>query len=310
GSRSARSSASSFSARNASFLTLYSPVIWRTISSESETTSSSSTPRSTALRRPSIRPRYSATLFVATPIVSPRASRTVPSSASSTYPYAAGPGLPRAPPSVESFAFTRVDRGRRRPLRRDARQAALRRRPRRGRLERRSRRGAPASALRGRPRRSSAPFPRRRGTCRCPPCTRSSARSCRSGRRPRRRRRLVSHPALPPGRTRRACAGPRSRLDRGTRGNAASMARLEVVPRPTPAERYDAAVEVDVDEALTVHAATIEDWVAPRQAWELTLREGTDFDRPNNVEAVVLFAIGEQTSSLTFRLDQLDRVED
>jgi hypothetical protein len=85
---------------------------------------------------------------------------------------------------------------------------------------------------------------------------------------------------------------------------------LEVLPRPTPAERYDAAVEVEVDEGLTVHAATIEDWVVPRQAWELTLREGTDFDRPNNVEAVLLFAIGEQTSSLTFRLDQIDRVDD
>jgi hypothetical protein len=88
------------------------------------------------------------------------------------------------------------------------------------------------------------------------------------------------------------------------------MAILEVVPRPTPAERYDAAVEVEVDEALTVHAATIEDWVAPRQPWGLTLREGTDFDRANNVEAMLMFAIGEQTSSLIFRLDQLDRVED
>ena len=88
------------------------------------------------------------------------------------------------------------------------------------------------------------------------------------------------------------------------------MPILEVVPRPTPAERYDAAVEVRVDEALAVHAATIEDWVAPRQAWELNLREGTEFDRPNNVEAVLLFAIGEQTSSLSFRLDQLDSVQD
>jgi hypothetical protein len=88
------------------------------------------------------------------------------------------------------------------------------------------------------------------------------------------------------------------------------MPTIEVVPRPTPAERYDAAVEVKVDEALVVHAATIEDWVAPRQAWELTLREGTDFDRPNNVEGMLLFAIGEQISSLIFRLDQLDRVED
>jgi hypothetical protein len=93
-------------------------------------------------------------------------------------------------------------------------------------------------------------------------------------------------------------------------GNATDVPILEVLPRPTPAERYDAAVGVEVDEALTVHAATIEDWVAPRQAWELTLREGTDFDRPNNVEAVLLFAIGEQTSSLTFRLDQIDRVDD
>jgi hypothetical protein len=85
---------------------------------------------------------------------------------------------------------------------------------------------------------------------------------------------------------------------------------LEVAPRPTPAERYNAAVEIRVDEALAVHAATIEDWVAPRQAWELTLREGTAFDRPNNVEAMLLFAIGEQTSSLAFRLDQLDTVQD
>jgi hypothetical protein len=88
------------------------------------------------------------------------------------------------------------------------------------------------------------------------------------------------------------------------------MAILEVVPRPTPAERYDAAVEVEVDEALSVLAATIEDWVAPRQAWELTLREGTDFDRPNNVEAILMFVAGEQTSSLTFRLDQLDTATD
>jgi 16S rRNA G1207 methylase RsmC len=88
------------------------------------------------------------------------------------------------------------------------------------------------------------------------------------------------------------------------------MAIIEVLPRPTPAERYDAAVEVEVDEALTVHAATIEDWVTPRQAWELTLREGTDFDRANNVEALLLFVLGEQTSSLAFRLDQVDSVTD
>jgi hypothetical protein len=88
------------------------------------------------------------------------------------------------------------------------------------------------------------------------------------------------------------------------------MATIEVNPRPTPEERHDASVEVFVDEALTVHAAMLEDSVAPRQAWELALREGTDFGGANNVGAVLLFVIGEQTSSLPFRLDQLDSVQD
>jgi uncharacterized protein YheU (UPF0270 family) len=88
------------------------------------------------------------------------------------------------------------------------------------------------------------------------------------------------------------------------------MATMEVTPRPTPEERYDASVAVEVDEDLTVHAATLEDWVTPRQAWELTLREGTDFGRTNNVEAMVIFVAGEQTSSLAFRLDQLDSATD
>jgi hypothetical protein len=88
------------------------------------------------------------------------------------------------------------------------------------------------------------------------------------------------------------------------------MATLQVQPRPTPEERADAAVEVEVDETLTVHAATIEDWVAPRQGWEFTLHEGHDFGRANNVEGRLLFVAGEQTSSLAFRLDQLDAADD
>jgi hypothetical protein len=85
---------------------------------------------------------------------------------------------------------------------------------------------------------------------------------------------------------------------------------LEVIPRPTPEERADAAVSVDVDEDLAVFASQLEDWIAPRQMWELTLREGTDFGRANNVEARLLFVAGEQTSSLGFRLDQLTAVDD
>jgi hypothetical protein len=88
------------------------------------------------------------------------------------------------------------------------------------------------------------------------------------------------------------------------------MATLEVMPRPTPAERADTPVEVEVDEALTVFAATLEDWAAERQSWDFTLHEGHEFGRANNVEAQILFVAGEQTSSLRFRLDQLDAADD
>jgi hypothetical protein len=88
------------------------------------------------------------------------------------------------------------------------------------------------------------------------------------------------------------------------------MATLQVLPRPTPEERADGPVEIEVDEPLTVHVATLEDWATPRQGWEFTLHEGHDFGRANNVEGRLLFAAGEQTSSLTFRLDQLDAADD
>jgi hypothetical protein len=65
-----------------------------------------------------------------------------------------------------------------------------------------------------------------------------------------------------------------------------------------------------VDKDLTVLAATIEEWVSHRQGWEQALVEGHDFGRPNNVEARLLFAQGEQTSTLVVRLDQLDAVDD
>ena len=88
------------------------------------------------------------------------------------------------------------------------------------------------------------------------------------------------------------------------------MATMQVDPRPTPAERAGDRIDVEVDEALTVLAATLEDWAAPRQQWELRLREGHDSGRANNVEARLLYANGEQTSTLSFRLDQLDAADD
>ena len=88
------------------------------------------------------------------------------------------------------------------------------------------------------------------------------------------------------------------------------MATLNVLPRPTPQERADVSVDVEVNEDLTVLAATIEEWVFHRQGWEQALVEGHDFGRANNVEARLLFAQGEQTSTLVFRLDQLESVDD
>jgi hypothetical protein len=88
------------------------------------------------------------------------------------------------------------------------------------------------------------------------------------------------------------------------------VATLEVMPRPTPEERATTPVPVDVDESIALQAEVIESWVEPRANWEFTLQEGHDFGRANNVEGRLLFVDGEQTSSLVFRLDQLDGADD
>jgi len=88
------------------------------------------------------------------------------------------------------------------------------------------------------------------------------------------------------------------------------MATMTVQPRPTPAERADETIQIEVDEALTVFAATLEDWVAPRQNWELQLREGHESGRANNIDARLIYVAGEQTTALSFRLDQLETADD
>jgi hypothetical protein len=88
------------------------------------------------------------------------------------------------------------------------------------------------------------------------------------------------------------------------------MPTLEVLPRSTPEERADAPVPVDVEDPLADLAEQVEAWTEHRQGWEFTLHEGHDFGRTNNVEGRLLFAAGEQTTSLAFRLDQLDAVDD
>ena len=88
------------------------------------------------------------------------------------------------------------------------------------------------------------------------------------------------------------------------------MATIQVQPRPTPEERGDRHIDIEVDESLEIFAATLEDWVTPRQEWEFTLHEGHDFGRTNNVEGRLMFVSGAQTSTLLFRLDQLERADD
>ena len=85
---------------------------------------------------------------------------------------------------------------------------------------------------------------------------------------------------------------------------------MNVAPRNTPAERDTERIDVEVDEDLTVLAATLEDWATARPGWEYELREGHEFGRANNVEARLLHVDGAQTSSLSFRLDQLDAADD
>jgi hypothetical protein len=88
------------------------------------------------------------------------------------------------------------------------------------------------------------------------------------------------------------------------------MPTLDVLPRSTPEERADAPVPIEIEDSLAELAETIEAWAEPRQNWEFALHEGHDFGRVNNVEGRLLFVAGEETSSLAFRLDQLDAAED
>jgi hypothetical protein len=88
------------------------------------------------------------------------------------------------------------------------------------------------------------------------------------------------------------------------------MATMTVAPRDTPAERADERIEVEVDEVLSDLAATLDDWVTPRSEWELILREGTEFGKANNIEVQLLYVDGAQSSSVAFRLEQLDQASD
>jgi hypothetical protein len=86
------------------------------------------------------------------------------------------------------------------------------------------------------------------------------------------------------------------------------VATLRVLPRDTPGERADTAVEVELDEELSVYAEQLDEWATPLDHWTLTFEQGHDFDRQNNVQARLLFTGGDHTCSVTFRLDQIDAI--
>src|SRR5712692_5594143 len=99
-----RSSASASSCRrfSTSFFTAYFPWSWRMSSWLSARTSTSRAPIWRARRSPSKSPWYSATLLVCLPRNRPSRASTRPSPSRTTAPAPAGPGLPRAAPSVKT----------------------------------------------------------------------------------------------------------------------------------------------------------------------------------------------------------------
>ena len=88
------------------------------------------------------------------------------------------------------------------------------------------------------------------------------------------------------------------------------MANLRVQPRETPGERADALVEVELREELALLVDQLEAWTAPLEYWEVVFRQGHDFDRGDNVEARLLFTGGDHTCSLSFRLDQVESIQE
>ncbi|MDQ3067563.1 MAG: hypothetical protein M3R12_10500 [Actinomycetota bacterium] len=88
------------------------------------------------------------------------------------------------------------------------------------------------------------------------------------------------------------------------------MASLRIQPRETPGERADDAVEIEIAEELALFGDQLEEWASTKERWELAFRQGHDFDRPDNVEASLLFVGGDHTCSISFRLDQIETVQE
>ncbi len=88
------------------------------------------------------------------------------------------------------------------------------------------------------------------------------------------------------------------------------MPSLRVQPRETPGERADVLVDVEIREELALLVDQLETWTAPLEHWGVVFRQGHEFDRGDNVEARLLFTGGGHTCSLSFRLDQVESIQE
>ena len=83
-----------------------------------------------------------------------------------------------------------------------------------------------------------------------------------------------------------------------------------MLPRAFADEPPDAPLEVDVDEALEVLAAFLEDWAAPLERWDVQFREGYPHHKRNNVDARLAYVGPTETTTLQFRLEQVSRIDE
>ena len=110
----------------------------------------------------------------------------------------------------------------------------------------------------------------------------------------------------------RQYSGVSLRLSSAAAGTKALVPTLRVEPRDTPGERAQGSVEVELANDLAALVDQLEEWAATAAAehWELAFRQGHDFGRADNVEARLLFVGGDHTCSLTFRLDQIESIQE
>lgn len=84
------------------------------------------------------------------------------------------------------------------------------------------------------------------------------------------------------------------------------MATMTVQPRSTPAERADENMQIEVDEPMTVFAATIDDWW-PRRSVGAPAARGRESGPAKSVDARILFVSGDEQDGIAKSKADVDR---